>query len=87
MRKYSKAWQKLKQDGRLEITVNAVAVKRVLNGIKKEKSADNIATKAIGDKGWTKLRFQAIVLSESMRKIVITFDDAFSCTYNTAEDI
>jgi hypothetical protein len=63
----------LKQNGRAEFTVANEASRRIMNGIKAEKTAENTARRKAGLVGWSKLVVKIEQLSSSQLKVTLTF--------------
>ena len=73
MRKYDAVWMQLKQAGKVEITVSKSAARRVLNGIKSAKTAENVARRRVGLVGWSKLVIEEESISATQLKITLSF--------------
>lgn len=73
MRKYAATWNTLKQHGKVEFTVTKVGARRAMNGIKLEKTTENVARRQAGLVGWSKLVVKQEPLSATHLKITLTF--------------
>jgi len=74
MRKYSQVWTTLKTKGTAELTVTKAGARRILNGLKLEKTIENTARRDAGLIGWSKLVIRKHELSATHLKIVVSFD-------------
>lgn len=75
MRKYAELWNQLKQDKIVSYTVTKAGHRRIWNGIKLEKTTENVARKSVGLSGWPKLVIKNEELSATHIKVTLTFYD------------
>lgn len=69
---YHKIWNAIKQHGMAEVTVSHANVRPVLNGIKRVKTAENVARRLAGLVGWSKLTITQTKLSDKYVKITVS---------------
>ena len=69
MSRYDAIWNAIKQVGYVEITVSKDAARTVVQGIKRVKTAENVARRLAGRVGWSKLVVTRTVLSSTHIKI------------------
>jgi len=68
--KYTAIWQKIKATGSAEVTVNKSIARTLEQGVKRTKSAENVAYKYIGNHPWSRLRVIRVPISATHTKIV-----------------
>ena len=69
MSRYDAIWNEIKRAGYVEITVSKDAARTVEQGIKRVKTAENVARRLAGVVGWGKLVVTRAVLSSTRIKI------------------
>ena len=69
MSRYDAIWNEIKRAGYVEITVSRDAARTVEQGIKRVKTAENVARRLAGLIGWSKLVVTRTVLSSTHIKI------------------
>ena len=55
MSRYDIIWNEIKQTGRAQVTVSKEAARSIENGVKRVKTAENVARRRVGLVGWSKL--------------------------------
>lgn len=73
MRKYAATWNTLKKHGNVGFTVTKAGARRAMNGIKLEKTTENVARRQAGLVGWSKLVVRKDELSATHVKITLSF--------------
>lgn len=75
--KYTAAWNTIKQEGKLELTVQVNHLAAVEFGILRAKSRENTARRAMGLSGYSKLTIDRTVISPELTKIsfALSHDD------------
>jgi hypothetical protein len=74
---YDPIWEEIKKAGSVEITVSKAAARTVEDGVKRVKTAENVARRLAGLVGWSKLVITRTNLSATHIKI------KFSLLYRT----
>ena len=72
MSRYDLIWNEIKKHGYVELTVTKASARPVLNGIKRIKTAENVARRMAGLVGWSKLVITQTELSPTYIKIHIS---------------
>jgi hypothetical protein len=72
-RRYVTIWNRIKAEGKAEITVSKAAARTVENGVKEAKTIENVARRKMGMIGWSKLVISREVLSDTHVKITFSF--------------
>lgn len=72
MSRYDLIWNEIKKHGYVELTVTKASARPVLNGIKRVKTAENVARRLAGLVGWSKLVITQTELSATHIKIHIS---------------
>jgi len=67
--KYAEIWMEIKRTGSAEVTVSKDAARRILNGVKKIKTAENTARRYAGLVGWSKLVITSVPLSDTRLRV------------------
>ncbi len=69
MSRYDLIWNEIKKHGYVELTVTKASARPVLNGIKRIKTAENVARRLAGLVGWSKLVITQTELSSTHLRI------------------
>lgn len=69
MSRYDLIWNEIKKHGYVELTVTKASARPVLNGIKRIKTAENVARRMAGLVGWSKLVITRTELSATHLRI------------------
>jgi hypothetical protein len=67
--RYDLIWNEIKKHGYVELTVTKASARPVLNGIKRIKTAENVARRLAGLVGWSKLVITQTELSSTHLRI------------------
>lgn len=70
--RYCQIWNQIKETGCAEITVSKAAARTVEQGVKRVKTAENVARRLAGLVGWSKLVVKRESLSSTHIKITFT---------------
>ncbi len=71
-RRYVPIWNRIKAEGKVEITVSKDAARTVENGVKEAKTIENVARRKMGMIGWSKLVVKRETISDNYIKITFT---------------
>jgi len=70
--RYDLIWNEIKKHGYVELTVTKASARPVWNGIKRVKTAENVARRMAGLVGWSKLVLRQEELSSTHIKLRIS---------------
>ena len=77
MSQYDAVWHTIKLTGKAEVTVSKAFIRTLENGVKRIKTAENVARRQVGLVGWSKLVVTRERLSATHIKVT------FSLLYRT----